>query len=45
MVDIVFLELLDKIYEQPIKTKKHLDLLKQKVIDLSKNNFLDIVTG
>ena len=36
VVDIVFLELLDKIYEQPIKTKKHLDILKQKIIAMNK---------
>lgn len=36
IVDIVFVELLDKIYEQPIRTKNRLGLLKEKVSILNK---------
>lgn len=36
IVDIVFVELLDKIYEQPIRTKNRLGLLEEKVSILNK---------
>lgn len=36
LVDIVFSELLDKIYEQPIRSKNNLELLKNKISLLNK---------
>jgi len=36
LVDIVFSELLDKIYEQPIRSKKNLEILENKKNILNK---------